>query len=447
MNKSFVFTCIAIVLQMNTDSSGATSSLKSASEYRYTKPKVTNNIVGKVMGTKPSYRILRSEDISFLSEAQTEILWIEDAFPSYIPLLPMTNLDSVVLHGLRKDYFNNISVNDILDGFGHGYVSSDITFQDDSIILQDNRTKVSEVCAGDTNRYTITNNLYILKNRIPKVADITNMFENVNLIQGLKLCSNSRDSYSYGSGVTKDIDTITEYDEIGGFTNGIFITTHYPAVRTTGESTNHRFLYSEHIIGNLQKARGISYTDDETIQTDTIESKMVSHDTKELKSLDDNSYSSLFNSDGIYSADFDHIDNIEYFAIIEVSTTTNILYSIYQNGIANENRISGTDTVHVGSKIRMIVNTDNNGVMYFTPDYSDARKLVDAISNTLIPCKYGDNEIGDVIDFPTVDDIRRNPNDYRIGTFTNRKEWDIDYKIYFRGLMTLMKLKYRTTFE
>lgn len=447
MNKSFVFTCIAIVLQMNLCLSGATSSLKSASEYRYTKPKVTKNIIGKVMGAEPSYRILRSEDISFLSEAQTEILWIEDALPSYIPLLPMTNLDSVVLHGLKKDYFNNISVNDILDGFGHGYVSSDITFKNNSIILPDNQTKVSEVCTGDTDKYTITNNLYILKNRIPKIADITNMFENVNLIQGFKLCSNSRDAYSYGSGVTKDIDTTTEYDEIGGFTNGVFITTHHPAVHTTGESTNQEFLYSEHIIGNLQKARGISYTDNETIQTDTIESKMVSHDTKELKSVNDNSYGSLFNSDGIYSADFDHIENIEYFAIIEVSTTTNILYSIYQNGIANENRISGTDTIHVGSKIQMTVNTNNNGVIYFTPNYPDAKELVDAISNTLIPCKYGDNEIGDVINFPTVDETRRNPNDYSIGTFRNRKEWDIDYKIYFRGLMTLTKLKYRTTFE
>ena len=50
----------------------ATVPQRSAADYYFTRPVMTNNIVGTVMGDPPAYHLPRSEDVAWLHEAYGE---------------------------------------------------------------------------------------------------------------------------------------------------------------------------------------------------------------------------------------------------------------------------------------------------------------------------------------------------------------------------------------
>jgi len=157
---------------------GEAKYLTSADKYIFSTPITTNNIIGKVMTERGDYRIVRSEDISFLTEGIYEMeemrwTWFANDNP-----LRYTGFDTYWLKRLNS-YGGRvvIDVNDVYT-FDGWWTSSD--FVDKSITLNENPREftngtwtnfIDSVSSGDKHKYSITNTI----NNISRVLTMTNI--------------------------------------------------------------------------------------------------------------------------------------------------------------------------------------------------------------------------------------------------------------------------------
>ena len=435
---------------MNLCSSGATSSLKSASEYWYTKPKATNNIVGKVMGVKPSYRIIRSEDISFLYEAQTEILTILNPFIFSWPV-PFDGKDSIVLKNANLQDLDRYDVNESLHGTIHeidkGIISPDIDLISSSKEIENLDVGISEIITGDNTTYGFMNNVRLLKNGIPKIDNITNAYNNVKGLQELKIYT--ANTFNYGSSLCVNTKTIDAHKNVHGITtNGTWDVTDVPAEEKQSEVYWYDLLYSEYINTYISKYIGTLVVDGDKRISSNTESKEVATDIHILKSVDDTYINTQLETDVLYATGFDHIDDLKCMAILRIVTTTNINYSVYQNKNPQESSEYGTDVVYIAAPIKMNIDTNKiTNAICLVPDYKDTKTLVNSIRSNAIPSPFRNKEIGKDIPEPNLEDVIDINDNSEGGTFTNYKSWTIDYKIYIDRIISILKPKYRTTFQ